>query len=171
MSLAQAGIKTCAYFVIGHPGETEDDFQQTLEFLTELKDYFWQAEPNAFYYIYDGQANNDLWAKKRRFLYSSKYFDSLIFRTWTLDLEPSREEIYERAARFSNHCQKIGIPNPYSLKEIKEADDRWKALHINAVPAMTDFADNRVTCEEKSKIEAYASVTYQETENLEFDFT
>ena len=31
-SLAGAGIKTTTYWVIGHPGETESDFQSLLEF-------------------------------------------------------------------------------------------------------------------------------------------
>ncbi len=36
-SLAQAGIKTTTYWVIGYPGETEEDFQQTLDLVKEMK--------------------------------------------------------------------------------------------------------------------------------------
>jgi radical SAM superfamily enzyme YgiQ (UPF0313 family) len=47
-ALAYAGIKTTTYWVIGHPGETGEDFQQTLDLLEELKDDIFQAECNYF---------------------------------------------------------------------------------------------------------------------------
>jgi radical SAM superfamily enzyme YgiQ (UPF0313 family) len=37
-NLARVGIKTSTYWVIGFPGETEEDFQQTLDILEELKE-------------------------------------------------------------------------------------------------------------------------------------
>ncbi|MCP4148239.1 MAG: radical SAM protein, partial [bacterium] len=40
-ALAYAGIKTTTFFVIGHPGETEEDFQKTLDFVEEYKDYIY----------------------------------------------------------------------------------------------------------------------------------
>jgi len=62
-----------------------------------------------------------------------------MLETWVLDTPPSREETYKRLNRFVDHCKKLGIPNPYTLREIYEADERWKKLHPNAVPSLMDF--------------------------------
>jgi radical SAM superfamily enzyme YgiQ (UPF0313 family) len=42
----QAGIGVRANFMFGFPGETEEDFEQTLEFLKRNKDYFVQVHPS-----------------------------------------------------------------------------------------------------------------------------
>jgi radical SAM superfamily enzyme YgiQ (UPF0313 family) len=137
--LAYAGIKTTTYWVIGHPGETEDDFRQTLDLVTQLKNDLWQAECAPFDYYYSGQAHSDRWAPRRKLLYPENAKDLLIAQTWILDLEPSREETYRRLFRFTEHCRKLGIPNPYSINEIHSADQRWRKLHKNAVPPLLDF--------------------------------
>lgn len=135
-SLAYVGIKTTTYWVIGHPGETEDDFQMTLDLVSELKDDIWQAECNVFQYFYSGGQNSDgEWASKKIPLYSDDEIKYIKFKEWELDIEPKRDVIFERMHRFINHCKKLGIPNPYSSYEIWDADSRWKKLHKNAVPA------------------------------------
>lgn len=138
-SLASAGIKTTAYIVIGHPNETEEDFQMTLDLMEEMKDYIWQAEPNAFYYHYNGQFGSDNWADIRLRLYPEEYKDMLVFDTWTLKCDPLREERYDRLHRFTAHCDKLGIPNPYNAAELHAADVRWEKLHKNAVPSIWEF--------------------------------
>jgi radical SAM superfamily enzyme YgiQ (UPF0313 family) len=138
-SLANAGIKTTAYWVIGHPGETEKDFLQTLQLLEECKNHIYEAECNPFIYSYSGQGKTEDWQDKRVLLYPEKAKDMLITQTWKLDGLPTREEIYERVNRFVAHCNHLGIPNPYSLHEIFKADMRWKELHRNAVPRVVDF--------------------------------
>lgn len=138
-SLAYAGIKTTAYIVIGHPDETEEDFQMTLDLLEELKDDIWQAECNPFYYHYTGQFGGDKWAQYRELLYPESARDMLVFDTWTLDYYPNREIRYDRMHRFIKHCAKLGIPNPYSASELYKADERWKKLHKNAVPSIWEF--------------------------------
>lgn len=151
--LASAGIKTTAYLVIGHPGETEEDFQLTLDLLEEMKDYIWQAEPNPFYYHYSGQFASDQWADKRMLVYPEGSSDMLVFDTWTLNCEPSREERYNRLNRFMEHCNKLGIPNPYNATELFDADERWKKLHKNAVPSIWEFKDlNKYVNEAKSAV-------------------
>jgi radical SAM superfamily enzyme YgiQ (UPF0313 family) len=136
--LSYAGIKPTVYFVIGHPGETEEDFQQTLNLLDDIRNDIWQAECNPFYY-YSGQPAADKWAARRKLLYPENAKDMLIIPTWIVEGEPSREEMYNRVIRFVNHCKKLGIPNPYSLEEIYEADERWKKLHRNAVPPLIEL--------------------------------
>jgi radical SAM superfamily enzyme YgiQ (UPF0313 family) len=137
---ALAGIKTTTYWVIGHPGETEEDFRMTLDLITELRNSIYQAECNPFLYHYSGQNSAEKWEESRMRLYPEKARDMLVFDYWTLDLEPCREEAYERMHRFEKHCRDLEIPNPYSFKEIFEADERWKKLQKFAVPSLNEFS-------------------------------
>jgi hypothetical protein len=139
--LAYAGIKTTTYWVIGHPGETEEDFQETLDLIREMKDDIFQAECNYFLYHYSKQASEDDWAKDRMPLYPEWSDKLLVFKHWTLNRYPLREEAFNRVHRFEKHCRECGIPNPYSIKEYHEADLRWKRLHKNAGPEMAEFKD------------------------------
>jgi radical SAM superfamily enzyme YgiQ (UPF0313 family) len=154
-SLAFAGIQTTTYWIIGYPGETEADFQQTLDLIEELKDDIYEAECRPFYYYLTGQSNSDQWAAENKSipLYPGKAEDMLVFQTWLLDSEPSREETYQRVNRFVEHCKKHGVPNPYSLKDIYEADERWKKLHKNAVPSLADLKKKNIPIDECKKVE------------------
>jgi len=167
-SLATAGIKTTAYWVIGHPGESEEDFLQTLQFLEEIKDYIYEAECNPFIYGYGGQADTALWKDKRKSLYPEKANDMLILQSWTVDDPPSREEVYQRVNRFVQLCEKLGIPNPYSLHDIYRADKRWQKLHKNAVPPLAEF--NRRYLDECKKIKELALITNKIEEQGDFGF-
>lgn len=133
-AFAFAGIKTTTYWVIGHPGETEEDFQMTLSLIEEMKDDIYQAECNYFLYHYSNQGNSDIWAKNRKALYPENVTKLIHFKYWTLNIDPLREETFNRIHRFEKHCRNLGIPNPYSLNEYKDADKRWSELHKNAVP-------------------------------------
>lgn len=168
-SLALAGIKTSIYLVVGFPGETEADFQQTLDLLEELKNDIWQVDCTPFMYHYTGQGGSDEWSSLRKPLYPSRFGDMLITQTWVLDCSPSREETYHRMYRLVQHCQKLGIPNPLSLNEHYQADLRWKQLHENAVPAMVDFKNNGCIDENK-KIEKliFAQKTFREEGDFMF---
>lgn len=169
-SLAYAGIKTTTYWLIGHPGETEEDFQKTLNIVAELKDFIWQAECNPFRYYYDSQNCSDIWAGFRKPLYPGKADDMLIFQEWTLDIEPSREVVYHRLNRFVSHCKKLGIPNPYSAYESFEADKRWKELHKNAVPSLQSFAGENSYVDENKNIKAISLAVNTRKSDLHFDF-
>ncbi len=140
-NLAEAGVKTTTYWVIGHPGETDEDFAMTLALVEELADFIYEAECNPFRYFYSGQVSSEAWEARHNPhpLYSDAALEALLIQAWDLDTEPSREERYERVNRFVEHCRRLGIPNPYSMREIHEADERWAALHKNAVPTITEF--------------------------------
>jgi radical SAM superfamily enzyme YgiQ (UPF0313 family) len=154
-SLAFAGIQTTTYWIIGYPGETETDFQHTLDLIEELKDDIYEAECRPFYYYLTGQSNSDQWAAENKSipLYPGKAENMLVFQTWLLDIEPSREETYRRVNRFVEHCKKHGIPNPYSLRDIYEADERWKHLHKNAVPSLADIKKKKIPIDECKNVE------------------
>ncbi|NOQ25404.1 MAG: radical SAM protein [Bacteroidales bacterium] len=169
-SLAFAGIKTTTFWLFGFPGETEEDFQKTLDFLEECKDYIYEADCNAFNYFVSGQANSDDWLQNST---SSALFpewtrEYFITQTNVLDSLPSRQDAYSRVNRFMEHCKKLGIPNPYSLTDIDKADKRWKSLHLNAVPALMDFKSNTYIDECKD-VKQYTFTSEVDTEDFEFD--
>ncbi len=139
-SFALSGIKTTTYWVIGHPGESEEDFRMTLDMVEELKNSIYQAECNPFLYHFSGQNSSDSWQQHRRLLYPENARDMLVFDSWTLDMEPVREVAYDRMQRFVEHCKKLGVPNPYSFKEIYDADQRWLKLQKFAVPTLDEFS-------------------------------
>ncbi|MDQ1355028.1 MAG: hypothetical protein QG657_5337 [Acidobacteriota bacterium] len=169
-SLAGTGIKTTTYFVVGFPGETEEDFQQTLDFIEELKNDIWQMECNPFYYYYAGQPEGDKWANYRMLLYPEYARDLLISQTWILSCPPSREERFKRMFRLVEHCTKLGIPNPYSTEEIYEADERWKKLHENAVPSVIEFQDRGVHIDENKYVKKLIPARESLQEDGDFAF-
>lgn len=140
-SLANAGIKTTTYWIIGHPGETEEDFQMTLDLITELKDNIWEAECNSFSFFPHGQVHSEKFIDENSYssLYDDKFSNLFFTKSYTLNTYPSREEIFERNCRFVKHCNQLNIPNPYTLNDINLADERWKLLHENSVPSTMDF--------------------------------
>jgi hypothetical protein len=144
-SLAYAGIKTSTYWVIGYPGETEEDFQQTLNLIEELKDDIYEADCNPFNYYLSGQVNSNQWAEKYKsvLLFPAETVDMLMVQSWVLDCDPPGEEVYERLIRFTRHCQHLGIHNPYSMHEISRADEHWKKMHKNAVPSLLELVQAR----------------------------
>ncbi|MGD2087790.1 MAG: radical SAM protein [Candidatus Aminicenantes bacterium] len=167
-SLAHAGIKTTTYWIIGYPGETEEDFQQTLQLVEELKNDIYEAEFNAFWYYESGQVKSNEWAKKSILLYPGTARDMLILQTRILDLPPSRQETYQRLNRIYQHAGKLGIPNPYSLYDIYKADERWGKLHPNGVPSLLMFKDKTKYLDEcKHAKEFFAA---RDTQNLEGDW-
>jgi radical SAM superfamily enzyme YgiQ (UPF0313 family) len=169
-SLADAGIKTTTYWVIGHPGETEADFQQTLDMIEELRDDIYEAWCSPFNYYKTGQVNSDLWAGRSRLLYPPEVREMLVVQSWTLEVEPSREEAFRRMNRFVARCRELGIPNPYSLAEIYRADERWKKLHQNAVPSLVEFGDKTAYIDENKTIKRVVSARKKMADHMDFDF-
>ena len=161
-AFALAGIKTTTYWVIGHPGETEADFQMTLDLVEELKNDIYQAECNPFLYHYSGQNSSDEWKDKRLLLYPENARDMLIFDSWTLDMEPTREIAYERMHRFEAHCRKLGIPNPYSFKEIFDADRRWRNLQKFAVPTLDAFSEEKNSIQDNLNERVFAKKSFKD---------
>jgi hypothetical protein len=171
-NLAQVGIKTSTLWIVGYPGETEADFQQTLDLIEELKENIYEAEGTPFWYFLTGQTNSDEWAKKYKsmLLYPGKVKDMLITQTWIMDCHPPREEIYRRLNRFTRHLHQLGIPNLYWMRDIYEADERWTRLHKNAVPAFVEFKNKGTYIHENKNVKkiSFAANTLQD--DMDFVF-
>jgi len=173
-SLAYAGIKTTTYWIIGYPGETEADFQQTLNLVEELKNSIYEAECKPFYYFLTGQVKSREWLGqyKRIQVYPETAADMLMLRTWMIDCPPPREETYKRISRFIQHCRQLGIPNPYTLKEIYQADERWRKMHKNAVPSLVELREKNSYAHEKQEVKKFnfAQNKWQDETNDDFGF-
>jgi radical SAM superfamily enzyme YgiQ (UPF0313 family) len=168
--LAAVGIKTTTYWVIGHPGETEADFQQTLDLLEKLKDDIYEADCNPFNFFPSGQVNSWQWKDKYMSLYPPSAVKMLLIQTWIVKGEPTREETYRRVSRFMAHCRKLGIPNPYSMQEIYQADERWKRLKRNAVPTMLEFKKKGSIIDECKQGQELHVARNKQQYNLDFSF-
>jgi radical SAM superfamily enzyme YgiQ (UPF0313 family) len=171
-ALAFAGIKTTTYWVIGHPGETEEDFQQTLDLIEEVKDNIFQAECNYFLVHYSMQTDSDEWRRDTRLLYPEWASHMLVFQYYTPgSIEPLREETFRRIHRFEAHCRKLQIPNPYSYSEHIKAEERWKKLHTNAVPSMLELIGSHSLTDECKKIKTIQNLREIKHDDGDFDFS
>lgn len=170
-SLAYAGIKTTTYWIIGYPGETEEDFKQTLNLVEEIKDDLYEVMCEPFYYFVGGQVNSDEWIKENNIhpIYNDSERKMTLTQTWEMECEPSRKVRYERLNKFVAHCEKLGIPTPYTVKEIDYADTRWKLLHKNSVPPMTDFISKK-EIEDNRKIKSVSFANNVDLDDGEFLF-
>ena len=143
-NLADAGIKVTTYWIIGYPGETEEDFQQTLDLVKELKDDIYEAECNPFGFYPDGQVKSGEWTSGSGIL-----------------------PVYPENAL---DCTHLGIPNPYSLYDISQADERWKKLHKNAVPPILEFKNTDVYIDESKNIKEFIAADNTMVDRMEFEF-
>lgn len=164
-SLAQAGIKTATLWLIGHPGETEEDFQRTLELIAECRDDIYDAEGTPFWYFPKGQSMSGQWGQgQAKLLYPPEASETLMLQTWVLEGgTPSRAQTYERLNRFMAHLDSLGIPNPYTLMEMHRADERWRRLHLNAVPSLVEF-DGSAYLDECRRLEGSQAIQDQPEE-------
>ncbi len=171
-ALAYAGIKTTTYWVIGHPGETGEDFQQTLDIIEELKDSIYEAWCSPFYYYLSGQVHSrhDPWVKSSRLLYPEDAADMLIAQTWIVDGDPPREEVYKRVSQFVRHCEGLAIPNPYRMLDFYKADERWRQLHRNAVPPIVEFENRDKIIDENKRVKKLVTAARKLTQDMDFGF-
>lgn len=140
-SLAGQGIRTTTYWVVGFPGETEDDFEDTLDLLAELKESIYEADWHPFYFFPRGQVSSNDWTETHGIepVYPDEYVDLLMTQTWSLATNPTREQIYDRLNRFGEACKTLGIPNRYSLQGVYQADKRWQTLHPGCGPSSLEL--------------------------------
>jgi radical SAM superfamily enzyme YgiQ (UPF0313 family) len=127
-SLSGAGIRTTTYWIVGFPGETEEDFQETLDFISENHRHIYELEAHPYYYYPYGQVGSRLY--QCRSLYPAEVTDVIKFKAWEIiDADPPREVRYERLRRLSRLASDLGLPNIYTMADRYQAEDRWHSLY------------------------------------------
>ena len=130
-ALANSGIRTTTYWIVGFQGETEEDFQETCDFIRENHRYIYELEAHPYYYYPYGQVGSRLY--QCHSLYPDDVTDVIKFRVWDIDAsQPARHERYERLRRISSLASELGLPNIYTMADRYVAEDRWHLLHPQA---------------------------------------
>jgi len=131
-TLAQFGINTSTLWIAGFPGEQEEDFIQTLEFFKDNHPLIYQADVMEFVNL-DGQPSPE----REESAYPDEFDSLLILKYQELKDGVPPAQRYERITRFEELRHKLGVPNPYSLNELVEAQLRWVKLgHIKKEDAV-----------------------------------
>jgi hypothetical protein len=126
-NLTDHGVRTTTYWVVGFPGETEQDFEQTLEFVREAHPFIYELEAHPYYYYPYGQVASRLFETVP--LYPDEVTSLIKFKTWDVaGASPDREQRFERLRRMAELAARLKIPNIYSLAEYHEAEARWLRL-------------------------------------------
>jgi radical SAM superfamily enzyme YgiQ (UPF0313 family) len=132
VALANAGIRTTTYWIVGYPGESAADFQETLDFIREHHRYIYELEAHPHLYYPYGQVASRQFAS--RSLYSEEVTRFTRFKKWEIDgVTPGREERFERLRRICDLGAELGLANIYTEEARYRAERRWLGLHPLAV--------------------------------------
>ena len=131
--LSSFGIRTSTLWIIGYPGEDEEHFQETLDFLTNYHEYIYAADPWQFIFHPTGLVSSESFESEYGMyqLYPDEFTDTLLVKYYELKNVAGLKEKFKRISRVDLHLKKLGVPNPYSIMELSLANRRWKELHEN----------------------------------------
>jgi len=158
-TLSKAGIRTTTYWIVGYPGETEEDFEETCDFIRAHHQYIYELEAHPYYYYPYGQVGSRL--HQCESTYAEEVTNLTKFKVWEIiGAHPPREVRYQRLDRISQLSAELGLPNIYTMTERYQAEDRWRALH----PFAREVFKNSDAAPEPVEHSSPAAVLHQESE-------
>lgn len=133
-ALASQGIMTSTLWIVCYPGETESEFESTLDFIRNNRSYIYQADVSIFQYHPEGLAHSreiDT-ERKSRYRFSAEINDIFAVTPYVVDKDISAPERFHRLEKFIFEMRNLQIPNPYNIYEWIAAERRWASLgHIS----------------------------------------
>jgi hypothetical protein len=128
--LSSEGVITSTLWIVSYPGETESEFNDTLDFIKRNRSSIYQADAWLFQYhpaglAHSGEIENERGSHTR---YSNDINQILAVAPYVVDRDISPADRFERLERFVRTTRELEIPNPYSVYEWISAEGRWKSL-------------------------------------------
>ncbi len=129
-ALASQGIMTSTLWIVCYPGETEEEFELTLDFIRQNRSYIYQSDAWLFQYHPEGLAHSHKIAAEKGSArrYSDKLNKLFAVTPYVVDNDLSSAERFDRLERFVAEMGALKIPNPYSIYEWLNAEKRWNSL-------------------------------------------
>ena len=122
--LSSEGVITSTLWIVCFPGETEKEFNDTLDFIRANRANIYQSDAWLFQYHPAGLAHSGEIESERgsRTRYSDDINQILAVAPYIVDRDMSAAE------RFVRTMRELEIPNPYSVYEWISAEGRWKTM-------------------------------------------
>jgi len=128
-SLSSAGVRTSTLWIVGYPGETEQEFAESIRFIKENKNSIYQADAWTFQYSPAGLAGSASLDQRGVVPRFSCDLDAILgVQFYSLAGDMTTEERIDRLERFVVRMGELGVPNPYSLLQMRVAEQRWSAM-------------------------------------------
>mgnify|MGYP003964109361 FL=1 len=130
-ALSKHGILTSTLWIIAYPGETENEFKETLKFIKDSSTHIYQSDPWLFQYHPIGLSKSDKISseKESKARFSDHINEILSVSPYHVDQDLSQEERFGRLEQFTCEMEGLGIPNPYSITDILKAEKRFSGLN------------------------------------------
>ena len=129
-NFAVNGICTSTLWIAGFPGETDENFRESIRFLEENSENIYQADIWEFIAMprkipRSNDSESDFSTKP---MYPEEFDDMLLIKYFDQESTGLAPERFEKITRFEKARIKLGVPNPYTLRQLLEANKRWAKL-------------------------------------------